>query len=313
MIPLLLARRLAAAVALTVAFSVLPHFAMAEVKLQLPSGIDFLRLKKIEKTESPKTKVYIQMIGIGDKTDAKLLIGTRAGTSVGTSDQITRKFADKIAATNRFEVFTEKTTGVRDKSDIVVEGMVVTAIQDLEDFSAIRKSVTTLRLSINILDTQSGKVVLAKTVTGIYGDAPGEGTPLVKEADARKPENQERLMNDFERALQEALESAAALIERRYRPIGKVLQVEGNDLAIFGGAEHGFRADDKLIVFRGNFIEQNGRKLPGLMKVVAAVTCPSVSDENAQCSILRKAPELSPQAGDYVLLSDDNLKLGTQQ
>ena len=35
------------------------------------------------------------------------------------------------------------TTGVRDKSDIVVEGMIVSAHQDIEDFTAIRKSVTT--------------------------------------------------------------------------------------------------------------------------------------------------------------------------
>ena len=155
----------------------------AEIRLVVPSGVDYLRIRNLDKGQSPMTKVYVQMLGIGDKTDAKLLVTPRAGNAIGTSDQITRKFADRVTSTNRFEVFTDATIGVRDKSDIVVEGMIVSAHQDIEDFTAIRKSVTTVRLSVNILDTQSGKVSLARTVTGLYGNAPGEGTVIVRPAD----------------------------------------------------------------------------------------------------------------------------------
>lgn len=279
----------------------------AEETLRMPGGVDFSRIKALEQGRHQKMKVYVNMVGIGDKSDLNLLIPPQAGKSVGTHIQMNRRFMDAIKSTERFEVFDDSASGLRDQSDIVVDGMVVAATQDLEDYAAFRKSVTTVRLSLQVKDTLNGKVLRGKTLTGNHGSEPGEGTLIRNDKELADKPAQSSLSNDFERALEEVMNNAAAYVERTFRPLGKVMQIEDREVLLSGGDADGLRPNDRLVVFRANFIKEGGRDVPGLMKPVALVECTAVSAETAQCSILQQKDEIKP--GYFALVIDDSIRL----
>ncbi len=281
--------------------------ASAEEDIKMPGGVDYTRLKTLEQGRHQKLKVYVNMVGIGEKSDLNLLIPVHAGKSVGTHSQMNRRFMDAIKSTERFEVFDDSASGLRDQSDIVVDGMVVAATQDLEDYSAFRKSVTTVRLSLQVKDTLSGKVLRAKTLTGNHGSEPREGTLIRSDKELAGKSAQDSLSNDFERALEEVMGNAAAYVERTFRPLGKIIQIEDKDVLLSGGEADGLRPQDRLVVFRASFIKEGGREVPGLMKPVAIIECSAVSAETAQCGILRQKDEIKP--GYFALVVDDSIKL----
>jgi len=284
--------------------------ACAEEEIRMPGGVDYSRLKNLEQGRHQKMKVYVNMVGIGEKSDLNLLIPAHAGKSVGTHSQMNRRFMDAIKSTERFEVFDDSASGMRDQSDIVVDGMVVAATQDLEDYSAFRKSVTTVRLSLQVKDTLSGKVLRGKTLTGNHGSEPREGTLIRTDKELASKPIQESLSNDFERALNEVLSNAAAYVERTFRPLGKVIQTEDKDVLLSGGEADGLRSQDRLVVFRTSFIKEGGREMPGLMKPVALIECPAVSAETSQCNVLRQKDEIKP--GYFALVIDDSIRLKEQ-
>ena len=136
--------------------------------IKIPSGVDFLRAKLLGRGDA--MKVYVNMVGIGDPKEEKLLFPRGRSDAVGTHRQMDRRFMDAIQKTQRFEVYDDTSGGIRDKSDIVVDGMIVASTQNIEDFTALRKSVTTVRLSVQIKDTATGKLLKARTISGVYGD-----------------------------------------------------------------------------------------------------------------------------------------------
>lgn len=282
----------------------------ADGDLKMPGGVDYSRMKALEKGQPNLMKVYVNMVGIGGKAETNLLIPKRAGESVGTHAQMNRWFMDAIQTTKRFEVYDDSSSGMRDQSDIVVDGMVVTAMQDIEDLTAIRKSVTTIRLSIQVKDTASGKLMQAKTVTGIYGSEPGEGTVITSANSLKDKETQDNLANDFVRALKESLDNAASFVERTYRPMVKVVDADGKDVVITGGEMHGIRPNDQLVVFQGKFISDGGKLVPGIMKPLALIECGAVSSETSQCTILKQNGDV--KAGQFALLAEGSLKLKEQ-
>lgn len=296
-----------AALALALALALAGPARAADDAIKMPSGVDYSRMKLLEKGQPALMKVYVNMVGIGGQSDTRLLISRRAGESVGTHQQMNRKFIDAVQSTKRFEVYDDSATGMRDLSDIVVDGMVVTAMQDIEDLTAVRKSVTTVRLSIQVKDTASGRLLQARTVSGVYGSEPGEGTIIRSQQDLQSKETQEKLANDFERALKEALENAATFIERTYRPIAKVVDVDGKDVVITGGEMHGIRPNDQLVVFQGKFINDGGKMIPGVMKPLALIGCGAVGAESSQCVILRQNGDV--KGGLFALVVEDSLKL----
>ena len=287
--------------------------AQAAERLAVPSGIDFRRLKMIEKGEK-RLKVYVEMIGISDRgEDVKLLINKRAGDSVGTADQMRDKFSNAISKTERFIVLTDKIKDIRDDDDaILVQGRIVTAMQDVEDWTAAKKAITTVKLSLNVINPTTSQKEFARTIMGIYGTEPGEGTIVKAERDLKSSYIQESLKNDFERALTEALTNVAATVERRYRPMAKVIDVDGSDLALTGGSEQGLNPNDKLVVFRGKMLKVNGKDEPGIMKAVALVECPSVGTESSTCRIVQKGENGDPKPGDYAVVADDSMRLKLQ-
>lgn len=275
--------------------------------IKLPSGIDYFRLKLLERGQP--MRVYVNMVGIGDKSDDKLLVSKRVGDSIGNHRQMDRRFMDAIRETNRFEVYDDTAGGVRDKSDIVVDGMIVAATQDINDLTAIRKAVTTVRLSIQIKDTSTGKLIKARTVTGVEGDEAGKGTVVANEAALKSETVQRNLANDYERALTDALRSAAAYVERTMRPVARMQEVDDGAVMIIGGTNHGVREGDKLTVFRAKTTRVGETETFGIMKPVAIIECSSVNTDSSQCEIKETGNQGPPQKGDYAVLSDESLKL----
>lgn len=290
-----------------------PSFAQAAddaVEVKIPSGVDFLRAKMLGR--GVPMKVYVNMVGISDAKDEKLLYAKGKGDAMGTHQQLNRRFMDSVQKTKRFEVYDDTAGGVRDKSDIVVDGMIVASTQNIEDFTATRKAVTTLRLSLQIKDTASGKLIKGRTITGVYGDRAGEGTLVRAEGDLAKPEIRNNLANDYQEALTEALENAAAFLERTIRPMARVKQVDGDDVLFVGGESHGVREGDKFVVFRSKVMKVGEVESFGIMKPVAVAECETVTTDSSQCKLKLKGREWPPQVDDYAVLADDSLKLKTE-
>lgn len=297
--------------ALSLAATSLLAGAAPDEPLRLPSGVDYGRMQRLLTTGNNESlAVQVQMSGVGEKKDGvHLLIPKRAGEAVGNSTQISRRFETMVTGTGRFRAFSDATTDMQDASVIRVDGMVVAANQNIEDLTAIRKSVTTVRLDIQVKNTSTGELFKAKTVTGIYGSEPGEGTIVRSDRDLKDAQTQVALAQDFEQAMTEALRNAAAYLERTFRPIGKVTDMDSEDkvIALNGGSNHGLRENDRMVVFKPNFVRDGNQMAPGIMKPVAIVECNSVSDKTSQCRILSQKGDIQP--GFFALLTDSSLKL----
>jgi hypothetical protein len=279
-----------------------------EVKeIKIPSGVDFLRAKLLGRGEP--MKVYVNMVGITDSKEEKLLFPKGKSDAVGTHKQLDRRFMDAVQKTQRFEVYDDTSGGVRDKSDLVVDGMIVASTQNIEDFTATRKAVTVVRISLQIKDTGSGKVIKARTITGVYGDTAGEGTIARSDAELNKPEIRANMANDYEKALTEAMENAAAFLERTIRPMGRVKDVEGDTVLLIGGQSHGVIEGDKMVIFRAKSMRVGETESFGIMKPVGLVECTTVTTDSSQCELKVKGKEWPPQKDDYTVLADDSLKL----
>lgn len=279
----------------------------------LPSGIDMRRMRALDERHGRGLRVYSNLAGIGDSPSAKteLLFPSIKGRAIGTSKQLNQQFVTDMNSTNRFEMFDDTSTGVRSNSDIVVEGMVVSVMQEWRELIGQRKAVTRVRMTIQIKDTQTGRIIPPNlaTLTGVYGLDPGEGTLLPKGARATDPSIEDNLRSDVEYAFRRVIETVAAKLESSMRPLGKVLMAEGNYVGIQGGERHGFRGNDRLTIFRPTFGQVAGEQGIVFASPIASVQCDAVGVEQSQCQIKRMAEGSTIKAGDYAVLADESLKL----
>lgn len=277
--------------------------------IAVPSNINFKRLQLLEKPQRDHKdgllKVYVLIKG--EKLGEKLLVSSAKHLQNVSMDNLRQLLINKIHETNRFEVFDQEISQTLDESSIVIEGKVVGATQNLENMVVARKAITRVRLSVTISDTSSGKVLRAKTFTGHYGDQIGEGTVITSEAEMRSEHLQESLYKDYDRALHEALDEVALYVESRYRPVGKVVELKGNTLAMDGGELQGFRGDDEVVVFRTRFTNINGERTPGIMSGVARAKCATVTERSSTCRLISTGDEGPVQSGDYVVVADESL------
>jgi hypothetical protein len=273
--------------------------------IKIPSGIDPFRLKLLKKAE--KLKVYVNMVGIGDAKDEKMLFPRAKGDAVGTHQQMNARFESAVKNTERFEAFSDTSGGVRDQSDLVVEGMVVAATQNIEDYEAIKKAVTTVRLDIKIKDTSTGLIMKARTLTGVYGDRKGEGTVIRSDTEFKARAND--LAADYEKALQEVLVISAGYLERSIRPLGLVDEVEGDILTMIGGSNHGIRPNDQMVIFRAKTKKVGTVETFGIMRPVGIVLCDTVNSDSSQCQVKAKGKDWPPIKDDFAVLGDSSLKI----
>lgn len=285
------------------------HAAMAADEIAVPSNVDFRRLQLLDRPDRANREGQLRVYVVikGDRVDGNLLLSSAEHLRNITIENFQLLLANKIKETGRFAVFSEETTGVIDQSTIVVEGKVVRSTQHIEKLVVAQKAITRVGFSVQIKETDTGRILRGKTFIGHYGDNQGEGTVFVSDAEMRSPTVQLSLYKDYDRALNEALDSVAAYIESRYRPVGKVREISGDLFSIDGGEQHGFNGDDEVVVFRTKFSMQNGERVPGIMSGVARAVCNSVTEFTSTCKIAKGATE-AIQKGDYVTITDASLR-----
>lgn len=286
----------------------------ADDDVRVPSGIDLSRLKKIDaeyasgKTRDQRLAVFATMTSI-DPRDAQMLFPANVGRGMGTPEQLRQRFKTTISATNRFDFRDERQTDVVE--GIVIEAMVTAAKQDLEDYKAFSKSVTTVRMSVAVKDLETGEVLRSKNLSAIYGSEQGEGTLVLKRSALRQvrpgvcedPEVCTNLENDYDKALQQLFAGLASFIEKTYRPVGRVYDNDGGDVSALGNGKHGFKPDEEVIVFRTRAVtSDDGKPLPPVVKGVAVATCST--GDSLSCRVIRKGRNGDVQKGDYVVPSD---------
>jgi hypothetical protein len=282
-----------------------PEADVTSGSIRMPAGVDLGRLRLVD--EARLTKVYVQMVGIGDASDDNLLFPPEVAKSIGiTNRQMGRRFMDMISAGRRFEVYDDTTTVTREQSDIVIDGMITAATQDVQDLRVVRKPLTTVRMSVQMKDVTTGQLLFPAPVaiSGIYGSAQGEGTLLEPSASLQDPSLQRSLANDYERALEKGFAAAAHRIWDVLRPLGRVLAVDAEQIDIVGGSRHGFQGGDELVVFSATMTQLGGRDVIQRTQAIAVVRCDGVGTETSQCDIIRRDPRYAPQVGNYVVLSD---------
>jgi hypothetical protein len=283
--------------------------------IRMPAGVDYGRLQLVD--EARLIRVYTEMKGIGDSTDEKLLFPRAVAEKVSlTNRQVNRRFMDMILASRRFQVFDDSTTVVRENAlqtldgkqmDIVINGLVVGATQDIIDIQPYRKARTTVRLSVQMMDVMSGEQLFPAgvSVVGDFGMTQGEGTLLPPSKQISSPEIQLSLANDYQRALDKALEQAVARIGTVLRPMGRVTFADATTVGIVGGSRHGFQSGDVLIVFHADTAQLGQRTVIARTQPLAVIRCDGVGTETSQCDITQIDPSArAVAAGDFAVLSD---------
>lgn len=290
--------------------------ASADGPIALPSGLDLDRARLLD--QGRRTKVYAEMIGIGDPANEKLLFPPAVAQAVGvTTRQMQRRFSDTLAKSRRFEIFDASATVTMDATDIVVDGMVTGTTQELVPIEGgLRVSMTRVRLSLQMKDRYSGKPLFpaAVEVVGQTGRSTGDRVVLSPSERADDPAVQRRLAVDYERAMQRAFDEAALRIHQVLKPLARVIQVEEDQIVLLGGVVHGLQPGDELVVFRASSIRVGETEVMGAAKALALLRCDAVGTQSSQCTVLRRdAKQAPPKDGDYAVLSDASAQQARQE
>lgn len=291
-------RRRAVLAAVCLTFLVGPAAALEEGEIRMPSGLDRGRLKLVDGNQ--QMKVYVSLLGYDNaRGDADIYPG-EAGAALGNVTEMNRRFMDMIGDTRRFQVFDDSETGIRSESDIVISGQVTRAKQDLIRYLRGRKAVTSVGLSLQIKNSETGVLLDQHQAIENYGQRPGEGALALSAADAASPEFKERCKEDWQEAFTRALEHAAAYFESSMRPLARISHVRGDDVQLNRGQLHGLQAGDEFVLFA----------LDGAPRPLALARCDGVGKETSSCRLSKAARDAeAPRAGHYAILSDQSLKL----
>jgi len=284
-----------------------PDTTVSTGSIRMPAGVDLGRLRLAD--EARMTKVYVQMTGIGEGPDEKLLFPPHVASAIGvTNRQMGRRFMDMISRGRRFEVYDDTTTVTREQSDIVIDGMITAATQDIQDLRIMRKPHTTVRMSVQMKDVTTGLLLFPAPVAidGTYGSAQGEGTVLQPSASLNDPSVQRSLANDYERALEKAFDAAAQRIWTVLRPLARVTYVDTTSIDLIGGSRNGLQSGDELVVFSATTTQVGGRDVIQHTQPIAVVRCDGVGTDTSQCDIIRRDPRFTPQPGNYAVLTDSS-------
>ena len=284
-----------------------------EGAIRMSSGFDPKLMRAVD--EGRQFRIYTQMSGIEDAADSKLLFPAPVAAKLGISNkQMSRRLMDALQATRRFTVFNDEYSVVQDQAqqkwgredaDLVVDCKVVDARQELLDIAPYKKPLTTIKLSMQLINRLTGESLFERDVaiTATWGAVQGEGALLAPNVSLASADVQNQLGNDYERALSKALDDAVERIDAIIRPIGRVVKTRNGSTTLFGGSKHGFQSGDTVIVFRSEVSKLGNTEIVEAMPVAVA-KCDAVGTESSLCDITRSAPGLAAQSGDYALLSD---------
>lgn len=283
--------------------------------IAMPTGVDYARARLI--AQNRRTRIYTVLKGIGDRGNDKLLFPVEVERALGlTPAQMQRRFVDTVAQSRRFEIYDSTSTVTAEASDIVVDGQFTGTTQEIQTIEGgVRVSVTRVRLSLQMKDRYSGKLLFpaAVQVVGQTGRSTGDRYVLKPADRMSDPEVQRGLGNDYERAMQRAFDEAAARIDQVLKPMGRVLAADGNQVGLVGGSTHGLQGGDEMVVFRATTVRLGDGEVFATTLPVVVVRCDGVGTETSQCTVIRKADALAKaQAGDYAILTDRSAK-GTRE
>lgn len=279
--------------------------------IAMPAGVDYSRARLI--AENRRVKVYTELVGIGDASNEKLLFPPAVAAAIGvTPRQMQRRFLDTVARGKRFELFDNTSTVTAEASDIVIDGMVTGSTQEIQTIEGgVRVAVTRVRLSLQMKDRYSGKLLFpaAVEVVGQTGRSTGDRVVLAPNESPSNPEVQRKLANDYERAMQRAFDDTARRIEDVLRPMARVLAIDGEQVGLIGGSTHGLQGGDEMVIFRATTAKVGATEVFATTRPVAVVHCEGVGTESSQCAVVRLADKAAkPQQGDYAVLT--NLSAG---
>ena len=288
-----------------------PHAAVAQAEqigaIRMPAGVDYSRARLIAENRRPK--IYTELVGIGDPANEKLLFAAKVAQDIGvTPMQMRRRFLDTVSRSRRFEIYDNTSTVTAEATDLVIDGMFTGTTQDIQTIEGgVRVAVTRVRLSLQMKDRYSGKLLFpaAVEVVGQTGISTGDRTVIRPGENVQSPDVQRRLGQDYERAMQRAFDDAAKRIDNVLRPMGRVLALDGAQLGLVGGSTHGLQGGDELVIFRATVAKVGTTEVFSTTRPIAVVRCDGVGTETSQCAVFRRADaKVQPQAGDYAVLSD---------
>lgn len=282
--------------------------AQSTAALAMPSGADLGRTRLLD--QGRMTKVYVDMLRIDG--DSKQMFPAEMARLVDiTPAGLTRLFTDTILKSRRFEVYDLRSTVTAEHADIVVDAQIIAATQEFRPLEGgLQAADTRVLLSVQMKDMYTGKFLLgtAVQVEGRNGLVSGERAVLQPGERADAPLVRQRLAADYQRALRRAFIGAGQRIEAILRPQARLVSVDGADVAIFGGAQHGLQAEDELVVFRPKVVKLGEREIFGAIKPVALIRCDSIQTDTSQCTVRTLAPDFKPQEGDYAIITDASLR-----
>lgn len=286
--------------------------------IQMPSGFNPKILDIMD--EGGRVWIYTQMNHIGDPQNDQLLFPAAICKQIGvTNTQMNRDFMDLLVRTQRFEVWDDNSTVVRDRPDqiwgdedmnFVVDCMVTDARQEIISIRPYRKVRTQVHISIQMKDAQTGKIILDgdAAVDGVWGDVQGEGTMIPPNVDMKTADIQQSMGNDYKRALTRAFERAVERIERLIRPVGRVTIItDAGHFSMFGGIQHGFQGGDEVVVFRAyrKLTAEGYNRVVGVMPIARA-RCHGVGSDISTCTLIRTKPGEQLLDTDYTVLTDES-------
>src|SRR6218665_3173258 len=136
-----------------------PDVRVSEGGIILPAGASYRLVQLAEKGEKPK--LYVQVRGMGDPSNEKLLFRADVAAAIGvTPVQIQRRFRDTIGKTRRYEVYDMDTSTVAEVSKFVVDAQFVSAFQEIRHLEGgVRVAVTRVQLNANLIHRYSGQPI----------------------------------------------------------------------------------------------------------------------------------------------------------
>jgi hypothetical protein len=283
-----------------------PPVKVSEGAIRMPAGVDLGRVRLLD--QARKTRVYTEVVGIGDPANEKLLFPAAVAQQIGvTPRQMQRRFMDTVARSRRFEIFDSSSTVTSEASDIVIDGMVTGTTQDIVPMEGgIRVAVTRVRLSIQMKDRYTGQLLFPAPVevVGQTGRTTGDRTVIGPRENESMPDVQRRLGQDYEKAMQRAFDDAARRIDAVLRPLGRVVSVDRDQIGLVGGSTHGLQGGDEMVVFRATTTRLGTTEVIASTRPIVVVRCDGVGTLTSQCTVIRRDPNYQPQNGDYAVLTD---------
>ena len=274
--------------------------------VRMPAGVDYSRARLI--AENRRVRLYAELVGLGDASNERLLFPAKVAQDIGvTAVQMRRRFIDTVSRSRRFEIYDSSSSVTAEASDIVIDGQFTGTTQDIQAIEGgVRVAVTRVRLSLQMKDRYSGKLLFpaAVEVVGQTGRSTGDRAVIGPSENVQSPEVQRRLGQDYERAMQRAFDDAARRIDAVLRPMGRVLAVDGEQLGLVGGSIHGLQGGDELVIFRASVARVGETQVFATTRALAVVRCDGVGTETSQCQVTRRDPAFKPEAGDYAVLTD---------